>query len=186
MKKTLNKKVALTLVGLVVIAAGIFLYKMMNDMRPKEIFLDKPKVIVGISIMSSYKLPIDQQSEAIGNAWDEFKKNDVINTIPNAIDTAHPYGVYHNYGSNGEYTLTIGAEVDSINPKDEKFTYVTIPAGKYLSFEKRGMLPKVAIDTWIAAANFFNGSSKYQRTYDVDYEQYINDEFIVHMGYQNK
>lgn len=181
---------SLSLVAAVLIVAGVAWYTYCKFVRvaPEEVFIDKPKAIVGISIKDSLNAPMQERSDHIGKLWKKFHDEKLAEKIPNAIANTMPYGVYHDYNSSaGEETVTVGMEVSSVEPKEEQYTYITVPVGKYLRFskkdEQKGVHPELVVQLWQDIDKYFADSTKYIRDYKVDFEEYSAQGVDIYISY---
>jgi predicted transcriptional regulator YdeE len=96
--------------------------------------------ISGLTIRTNNSTETDPQKAKIGNLWQDFSQN-----LPAAEETAICYGVYSNFESDegGEFDLTAG--IKGIFPTT-KSSEISIPAGTYLRFEKKGAFPAAVIE----------------------------------------
>ena len=89
-----------------------------------EIVNLEEKKVVGISAVTNNKSP--EMPKIIGGLWDEFYKK-VYGEI-NDTTNNKSIGMYHKYQPNGDYTVSICAEVNGTN---QNYEVITIPSGKY-------------------------------------------------------
>ena len=82
-----------------------------------EIVNLEEKKAVGISAVTNNKSP--EMPKIIGGLWDEFYKK-VYGEINDKANNKS-IGMYHKYQPNGDYTVSICAEVNGTNQKYEKF-----------------------------------------------------------------
>lgn len=96
------------------------------------------------------------------------------------------FGVYSAYETDeqGYYTITAGTKVCET---DSSRHTIRIKAGYYLVFHGKGSMPIAVIETWQAIWQYFALSPTYQRTFDTDFEAYLNaDEVAIYIGVQEK
>ena len=96
-----------------------------------EIVNLEEKKAVGISAVTNNKSP--EMPKIIGGLWDEFYKK-VYGEINDKTNNKS-IGMYHKYQLNGDYTVSICAEVNSTN---QNYEVITIPSGKYAKFIVKG------------------------------------------------
>ena len=78
-----------------------------------EIVNLEEKKAVGISAVTNNKSP--EMPKIIGGLWDEFYKRSTARLTTNANNKS--IGMYHKYQPNGDYTVSICAEVNGTNQK---------------------------------------------------------------------
>lgn len=187
--ESFKKSLSFLLSLVILIGAGWFLYKKFYlDIKPQEYFLEKPKVIVGISTTSSRQYPLEQQAKQIASLWGDFNKDVLTTKIPNEILGSKPYGVYHSYEEDGKYMVTAGVRVSSVDEKENSYTYITIPVGKYLIFSntknnKNQREGDLAVKTWSEVNKFFAKTHKYKRAFQVDFEEYLEGKINIYISY---
>ncbi|MEQ9116229.1 MAG: effector binding domain-containing protein [Rickettsiales bacterium] len=179
-------------IGVVVAIVGCWmLYStfFMNAIKPHEGFINRPIIVVGNSVESSYDYSMETQKELIEKLWKKFHSNKIASKIPDSVAGNRFYGVYSEYGNGGKYKLTAGTEVASVNRKLEDYSYVTIPVGKYLVFSKKsakGFRPQLVIDGWKDIDQYFDNNDDYVRDYKVDFEVYYSDGVDIYISYSEK
>ena len=82
-----------------------------------EIVNLEEKKAVGISAVTNNKSP--EMPKIIGGLWDEFYKK-VYGEINDKANNKS-IGMYHKYQPNGDYTVSICAEVNDANQNDRSF-----------------------------------------------------------------
>lgn len=96
------------------------------------------------------------------------------------------FGVYSEYetDANGYYTITAGIKESHIL-RDQHT--IQVKAGCYLVFHGKGSMPMAVIATWQSVWQYFASLPTYQRTFDTDFETYLNaDEVDIYIGVQDK
>ncbi|MDD6827186.1 MAG: effector binding domain-containing protein, partial [Oscillospiraceae bacterium] len=73
--------------------------------------------------------------------------------------------------ANGEYDVTIGAEVSSVHGQIDELVIKTIPAGKYAKFEVEGPMECAVCDFWQKLWQM-----DLPRNYKGDFEEYIGGD----------
>lgn len=106
-----------------------------------EIVNLEEKKVVGISAVTNNKSP--EMPKIIGGLWDEFYKK-VYGEINDKTNNKS-IGMYHKYQPNGDYTVSICAEVNSTN---QNYEVITIPSGKYAKFIVKGNVVTAVQEFW--------------------------------------
>ena len=106
-----------------------------------EIVNLEEKKAVGISAVTNNKSP--EMPKIIGGLWDEFYKK-VYGEINDKTNNKS-IGMYHKYQPNGDYTVSICAEVNSTN---QNYEVITIPSGKYAKFIVKGNVVTAVQEFW--------------------------------------
>ncbi|ARB92992.1 AraC family transcriptional regulator [Legionella longbeachae] len=136
--------------------------------------------VTGISVRTKNEEEFNPQKAQLPHLWEQFYASKAQGIKQNTP----VYGVYHRYesDSSGYYTVTAGIEI----PNESKATHwdrVIIKAGDYLVFEAAGTTPSAIIKAWKTIWNYFNETSKYQRSYLTDFELYRTPlESAVYIG----
>ena len=99
------------------------------------------------------KLHVPEPSQApyqIGQFWEKFRTEKMIDRIPDKLDPHETIGVYTNYGPEGQgYSLIIGAKVKFIvNNVPDGMVGITIPEQTYAVFSAEGSIPEIIQQTW--------------------------------------
>ena len=112
----------------------------------KTIEINEFKVI-GISVRTTNKN--GQSQNDIGNLWDKFMGQNLIEQIANK-NSNDIYCIYTNYDSdfNGLYTTILGCKVNSFDNIPQGFGSWTIPKTKYQVYQSAGKLPDSIVKTW--------------------------------------
>ena len=111
----------------------------------------------------------------IGGLWDEFYKK-VYGEINDKVNNKS-IGMYHKYQPNGDYTVSICAEVNSTN---QNYEVITIPSGNMLNYCKR---QRCYGSAGILDKRF--GNMNLDRSFVCDFEEYQAgddmDNMEIHM-----
>ncbi len=122
--------------------------------------------VIGISVSTINK---NRQSQNdIGNLWDKFMGQNLIEQIPNKL-THEIYCIYTDYENdfNGRYTTIIGCKVNSFENIPNGLIALTIPTTKYQVYKSIGKLPECVVMTW---NNIWQ--SNIDRKYIADFDVY--------------
>lgn len=138
-----------------------------------EIVNLEEKKAVGISAVTNNKSP--EMPKIIGGLWDEFYKK-VYGEINDKANNKS-IGMYHKYQPNGDYTVSICAEVNGTN---QKYEVITIPSGKYAKFIVKGNVVTAVQEFWQKVWNM-----NLDRSFVCDFEEYQvgddMDNMEIHM-----
>ena len=144
----------------------------------------------GISVRTSNIAEISHETAKLGKLWQKFYQNHVSHLE----EDQDVYGIYHNYESDDVGAFDVVAswkanceqsEQDQVDgddslsavntSKNSNLVTVNIPAGKYLLFSEHGRMPNTVMNAWEKAWEYFNSvSCEHIRTYNVDFERYID------------
>jgi predicted transcriptional regulator YdeE len=99
----------------------------------------EPFYILGISVRTSNNN--GEAARDIGGLWQRFMSDDILEKIPNKIDSSI-YSVYCNYESDytAAYTTILGCKVSTIKTIPEGLEAIIINAGHYQQFKAKGNL----------------------------------------------
>jgi len=124
--------------------------------------------IIGISIETSNQN--GEASEAIGSLWGQFISENMLETIPNQLDS-DILCIYTDYESDykGKYTCILGLKVSSLNHIPEGLVGREFQGGNFQSFLAKGSLPEAIVDAW---HSIWNQDETLDRSYTYDYEVY--------------
>ena len=143
--------------------------------------LTESQTCTGISVRTTNSAEISHETAKLGKLWQKFYQTHMSN-IPEGEDI---YGIYHNYESDdlvGAFDVVAGWKVDSeqqqsdsgANTKNGMLVSVDIPAGKYMVFAEHGNMPNTVMNAWEKAWEYFNNPScEHTRTFNVDFERYV-------------
>lgn len=154
--------------------------------------LTEDQTCTGISIRTKNIAEINHETAKIGKLWQTFYQNHV-SQLEEGEDI---YGVYHNYESDdvGAFDVVASWKADAQQDEQEQSSHddtastlktttdknasnlvtVTIPAGNYMVFAEYGNMPNTVMNAWEKAWAYFNDPScEHTRTYNVDFERYV-------------
>jgi len=124
------------------------------------------KIVVGVSAVTSNSSP--DMGAIINGLWEKLYQGGINETIKNKVNQ-FAIGLYSDY-SNDEYTVTAGNEV-SVAENDELSVKI-IPAGRYAKFSIHGNMVTAVANAWNKIWNM-----DLDRSYTVDFEEYLNDDW---------
>ena len=183
---------AFTTVAILAIVAWLLYDNYANKIKAKRVFVEKPKIIMGISTDASFEQSTEDQSKDIGDLWKKFHEDKVTNNLPNIVtDNPNFYGVYYNYKDQHKstYSVLAGSEVSAVD-EDSKYKYITLPVGQYMVFEynfpQSGFTPEIVVNGWKDVDQFFNSHKLYKRTFTIDYEIYEQKKLKIFISYDHK
>lgn len=124
--------------------------------------------IIGISTETSNKGV--EASTAIGALWGQFISENLLEKIPNRIDS-DIVCIYTDYESDytGKYTCILGLKVSSLDTIPSGLIGREFDGGNFQSFLAKGDLPQAIIDTW---HSIWSQDKTLNRSYTYDYEVY--------------
>lgn len=124
--------------------------------------------IIGISTETSNQN--GEAPEAIGALWGQFISENMLEKIPNQLDS-DILCIYTDYESDykGKYTCILGLKVSSLNDVPEGLVGREFQGGNFQSFLAKGSLPEAIVDTW---HSIWNQNETLDRSYTYDYEVY--------------
>lgn len=124
--------------------------------------------IIGISVSTSNQ--DGQNAQDLGNLWSQFFSNDLLEKIPNSI-SKEIFCIYTDYESNfkGSYTAILGLKVSSFDAIPEGLISRELPAGNFMKFTAKGIIPNAVIDTW---EEIWADDQQLKRKYTYDFEVY--------------
>lgn len=114
--------------------------------------------------------------------WGSFIRENIKEQIPHQEKDSPVYGVYTNYQSDfqGDYDVIAGVKTTSADVG--LFSSVHIAEGNYLLFEKKGTMPQVVMETWLAIWDYFSEPQSVTRLYTADFEIYKNDGVAIYIA----
>lgn len=135
-----------------------------------EVVTLEQKTIVGLGARTSNSSP--DMSAIIGGLWKRLFEEKLFFTLPNKVNS-YSIGLYSDYSTDetGEYDITVGCEVSSVNNLSDNTIVKTIPAGKYAKFVVFGDMVKAVSKAWGEI-----WSMPLDRSYTGDFEEYISAE----------
>ncbi len=123
--------------------------------------------IIGISMRTTNEN--GQSSHDIPELWKKFFAENVLEKIPNKLDS-NIYSVYTDYESDftKPYTVILGCKVANLDTIPEGMIGKTILGGKFSVFTAKGDLTKGAVASeWLKIWN-----TKLERAYTADFDVY--------------
>ncbi len=135
--------------------------------------------IYGLTTRTRNSDELEPQKAKIGQLWQDFFQ---ASPIPDNQQSVTCYGAYSNFGSdeNGAFDITAGI-VGKFPSKNS--AQVTIPAGTYLRFEKKGEIPAAVIELWQEVWQFFAKDDAPPRLFSCDFEEYPEmDTVAIYIG----
>lgn len=135
-----------------------------------EVVTLKQKSMIGLSARTSNRSP--NMGTVIGGLWQKLFEEKLFFTIPNKVNE-FSIGLYSGYSTdvNGEYDITVGCEVSSIDTLPENTIVKTIPAGRYAKFVVFGDMVEAVSKAWQEI-----WSIPLERSYTGDFEEYISTQ----------
>lgn len=127
----------------------------------------KEFTVIGISVRTTNEN--GQSAKDIGELWNKFITEGVLEKIPNRIDDTI-YSIYTEYESDytKPYTTILGCKVKNIEVIPRGMVAKNFKGGNYIKFVSKGDLTKGAVyETWSKI-----WSSDLDRTYTADFEVY--------------
>ncbi len=130
--------------------------------------------IVGFKIRTRNSAEVDPKSAEIPKLWHRFFEWQARTKQKRAGQPAVIIAVYSDYESdeNGAYTLTLGAESNSVGELPEGMVTRTIPAGTYTRVTSdKGQMPLNVIDAWKtiwqATPEWLGGRRAFQTDFEI-------------------
>ncbi len=104
--------------------------------------------VIGISIRTTNEN--EQAAKDIGELWNKFMSEGIIEKIPNKVDNTI-YSIYTEYESDytKPYTTVLGCKVEHLNEIPNGMVGKSFKEGKYINFSTKGDLTKgLIINKW--------------------------------------
>jgi len=123
--------------------------------------------VVGISVRTTNEN--GQSAKDIGELWNKFMSEGVLDKIPNKIDST-VYSIYTEYESDHTkpYTTILGCKVENTDTVPDGMVAKIFKGGNYTKFTSKGDLTKgVVYEEWVKIWN-----TNLDRTYTADFEVY--------------
>ncbi|MGG7549074.1 GyrI-like domain-containing protein [Chryseobacterium arthrosphaerae] len=133
----------------------------MNNMKVE------PFKVIGIAVRTTNEN--NQAAKDIPVLWEKFMSEDILNTIPNKIDTA-VYSIYTDYEKDHTkpYTTMLGCKVENLDHIPEGMVGKSFEGGNYIRFTPKGNLAEgLVINEWNKIWNMDLG-----RVFTADFEIY--------------
>ncbi len=145
----------------------------------KQVQLDE-FIVSGISVRTNNAKEMEPTTGKIGKLWQEFfVASSKMEQPPNEA-----YGVYSGYESDlsGDYDIAVA--VGGVFPA-EGGNEITISAGTYICFEKKGAMPDAALLLWQEIWEYFGREGSEKRAYRTDFEKYTGLDYVqIFIGVQ--
>ncbi len=124
--------------------------------------------VIGISVRTTNKN--NKAERDLGNLWDRFYKENIINKIPKK-ESSEIFSIYTDYKSDylDDYTVILGMRVSNIDDVPDGLVGREFEEENFQKFVAKGKIPEAIQKTWI---NIWNGDSKLKRKYTYDFEVY--------------
>ena len=123
--------------------------------------------VIGISVRTTNEK--GQSSKDIGELWNKFITENILDKIPNKIDNTI-YSIYTDYESDHTkpYTTILGCKVESVDTIPNGMIAKTFNRGNYTKFVSKGDLTKGAVyEEWLKIWEM-----DLEREYSADFEVY--------------
>ncbi|AZA76991.1 AraC family transcriptional regulator [Chryseobacterium sp. G0186] len=127
----------------------------------------EPFKVIGIAVRTTNE--DNQAAKDIPVLWEKFMSENILNTIPNKIDTII-YSIYTDYEKDHTkpYTTILGCKVENLDHIPEGMVGKSFEGGEYVKFTVKGNLSEgLVINEWIKIWNMDLG-----RTFTSDFEMY--------------
>ncbi len=127
----------------------------------------EPFKVIGIAVRTTNEN--NQAAKDIPVLWEKFMSEDILNAIPNKIDTA-VYSIYTDYEKDHTkpYTTMLGCKVENLDHIPEGMVGKSFEGGNYIRFTPKGNLAEgLVINEWNKIWNMDLG-----RVFTADFEIY--------------
>lgn len=127
----------------------------------------EPFKVIGIAVRTTNEN--NQAAKDIPVLWEKFMSEDILNAIPNKIDTA-VYSIYTDYEKDHTkpYTTVLGCKVENLDHIPEGMVGKSFEGGNYIRFTPKGNLAEgLVINEWNKIWNMDLG-----RIFTADFEIY--------------
>jgi predicted transcriptional regulator YdeE len=131
--------------------------------------------LAGIYVRTSNRLESDAKTARIPALWQRFYQENVAGKIPGLVNPQVIYEAYSDYESDqdGEYTVILGGEVESIENLPEGMLAIIVPRARYIVTPATGEdVPAAVQQAWRQVWKHFESPKPYRRAYQVDFEQF--------------
>ena len=146
-------------------------YKLNHNRNIKENRMKKLEIkafkVIGISVRTTNEN--GQSAKDIGELWNKFMTEGILNKIPNKVDNTI-YSIYTDYEKDHTkpYTTILGCKVENLEVIPNGMIAKKIESGNYTKFVSKGDLTKgVVVQEWSKIWN-----SDLERVYTADFEVY--------------
>ncbi len=152
--------------------------KVPTGTKGKKMRQEKDIMIVGIALRTSN----DEAMETIPPLWGQFYAEGILEKIKDKV-SSDVYAVYTNFenegvSNEGQYTLIIGAEVESFEDVPEGLATTTIKAQNRVVFAVKEGKPENVGATWHEVW----GQVKLEKTFIAEYEHYHDRGIDIYIG----
>jgi predicted transcriptional regulator YdeE len=127
----------------------------------------EPFKVIGISVRTTNEN--NQAAKDIPALWEKFMRENLLDNIPNKIDSTL-YSIYTDYEKDHTrpYTTILGCKVENLDHIPEGMVGESFDGGNYIKFTAKGNLEEgLVINEWIKIWNMDLG-----RTFTADFEMY--------------
>lgn len=127
----------------------------------------EPFKVIGIAVRTTNEN--EQAAKDIPVLWEKFMQENVLENIPNKIDSTI-YSIYTDYEKDHTkpYTTLLGCKVESLDNIPEGMIGKSFDGGDYIKFTAKGNLAEgLVIDEWAKIWNMDLG-----RAFTADFEMY--------------
>jgi predicted transcriptional regulator YdeE len=127
----------------------------------------EPFKVIGIAVRTTNEN--EQAAKDIPVLWEKFMQENVLENIPNKIDTV-VYSIYTDYEKDHTkpYTTLLGCKVENLDHIPEGMIGKSFEGGDYIRFTAKGNLAEgLVINEWFKIWNMDLG-----RTFTADFEMY--------------
>lgn len=113
----------------------------------------------------------NHKQHEITQFWQKFENKKIIKKIQHQIQQGVIIAVYTDYANDhtGDYTLVLGAPVNTIEKVPEKMVGLEIPSAHYAVITTRGPIPESIIKAW---QYIWSDQFAHERTFANDFELY--------------
>jgi predicted transcriptional regulator YdeE len=142
-------------------------------MQPYIVTKDEIKLI-GLETRTLNRHEMDPATAKIPKLWKQFSTEELADKIPSRTDVDTLFGTYTNYASDhtDEYSLIVGAKVNSLDEIPQGMTGLTITPARYMVFPVEGEMPQALGEAWGYIWRYFGNGTAYERSYTADFELY--------------
>ena len=130
--------------------------------------------VAGHQVRTSNAAEADPAAAQIPGLWQRFFEEHITSRTRDRLDDA-VLAVYHDYESDhsGEYSLTVGCPVRTLEGQPGDLALVRVPAQRYAVVRtERGPIPGIVIDAWRAIWSMTPEALGGPRAYEADFEVY--------------
>lgn len=159
-----------------------------NAIKPQLVQRDE-LLVMGVEVRTTNQRELNPATAEIPKLWNRFLAEQLWLDISEGIHPQVLYGVYTDYTNSPlaacqpkDFSAIVAMEVSSIDNPPENMVGVTIPAGAYLMFNVVGTLPQAIVQTWQQIWDYFSASSRYQRAFTTDFEQYEPQQVSIYIA----